>query len=136
MRWLFWPTFILIGQKLWIFHLESISGTVRFFLTQSLKWWGPNRHIYLTINQMDNTDCESCYSTISVKMQQILILFYVYQSCFFIGFPSYSPFFYWNKLFSTVEFIIFRCLQDLNHSERALSCFGHQNISCTLRSDF
>ena len=38
--------------------------------TGQLKWWGPNRHIYLTINQMDITDGESRYSTISLKMQQ------------------------------------------------------------------
>ena len=31
MRWLFWQSFILIRQKLWIFYLESISSTVRFF---------------------------------------------------------------------------------------------------------
>ena len=42
--------------------------------TGQLKWWGPNRHIYLTINQMDITDCESRYSTISLKMQQMIFL--------------------------------------------------------------
>ena len=40
--------------------------------TGQLKWWGPNRHIYLTINQTDITDGELRYSTISLKMQQRL----------------------------------------------------------------
>ena len=35
MRWLFYPNFTLIRQKLWIFYLESIPGTVWFFITIS-----------------------------------------------------------------------------------------------------
>ena len=38
---------------------------------------GPNRHIYLTVNQMDITNCEWRYSTISVKMQQKTILWWI-----------------------------------------------------------